>query len=101
MKKMNIKPTPGFHVLARTERSEAAAMVLEPGSSTGGPENRHTGSDQWLFVLAGQGRAIVEGKEVDLGPGALLLIEAGEAHQIDNTGDRSLETLNFYAPPEF
>jgi mannose-6-phosphate isomerase-like protein (cupin superfamily) len=101
MEKIEVKPSPSFHVLAGTERSEVATMVLGPGNTTGGPENRHTGSDQWLFVLAGQGRAVVEGKEVELWPGTLLLIEAGEAHQIDNTGDRLLETLNFYAPPEF
>lgn len=101
MKHLQVYCEKGFNVIAGTERSEAATMTLEAAESTGGPENTHKGSDQWLFVLGGRGRAVVNGREVKLTPGSLLLIEAGEAHQIDNTGDEPLETLNFYAPPEY
>jgi mannose-6-phosphate isomerase-like protein (cupin superfamily) len=101
MKQCQIDPQDGFKVLAGTARSEAATMVLEAGESTGGPDNTHDRSDQWLFVLSGRGRATVGGSEVELGPGSLVLIEAGEPHQIDNTGDEQLRTLNFYAPPEY
>jgi mannose-6-phosphate isomerase-like protein (cupin superfamily) len=52
-------------------------------------------------VLSGKGRAIVEGKEVKLNEGNLLLIEAGETHEIINNGDKPLETLNVYAPIEY
>jgi hypothetical protein len=31
----------------------------------------------------------------------LLLIERGEAHEIRNTGDERLSTLNFYVPPVY
>jgi mannose-6-phosphate isomerase-like protein (cupin superfamily) len=101
MKHLKVHCEKGFEVIAGTERSEAATMVLQAGGSTGGPDNTHKGSDQWLFVLEGRGRGIVNGREVELEAGALLLIEAGEAHQIDNTGDGPLRTLNFYAPPEY
>ena len=92
---------PDFEVLGGSERSQAATMVLDPGTSTGGPDNQHAGSDQWLFVLSGTGRATVEGREVRLERGTLLLIEAGESHEIENTGREPLETLNLYAPPEY
>jgi mannose-6-phosphate isomerase-like protein (cupin superfamily) len=36
--------------------------------------------------VAGTGQALVEGEPVELGEGTLLLIEAGEAHEIRNTG---------------
>jgi mannose-6-phosphate isomerase-like protein (cupin superfamily) len=91
----------GFRVLAGTVRSQAATMVLAPGQSTGGPDNRHPQSDQWLFVILGRGKALVENEERDLEEGSLLLIEAGEAHEIRNDGDRPLETLSFYAPPVY
>jgi mannose-6-phosphate isomerase-like protein (cupin superfamily) len=94
-------PSEGFSVLQSTERSQTATMVLQPQEATGGPHNEHSISDQWLFVLSGEGRAVVGSEAVELGPGALLLIEAGETHDIKNTGDRPLETLNFYAPPEY
>ncbi len=100
MKHLQIRPEKGFQVIAGTARSEAATMVLAPGSSTGGPENTHDG-DQWLYVLTGAGRATVAGRQLEVEAGSLLLIEAGEAHQIDNPGSSPLKTLNFYAPPEF
>lgn len=91
----------GFRVLSTTERSQVARMVLKPGESTGGPENRHRGSDQWLYVVAGRGEATVAGKKVNLESGTLLLIEAGEAHEIRNVGSGSLKTWNMYAPSAY
>lgn len=76
-------------------------MVLAAGESTGGPENRHADSDQWLYVVSGKGDAVVEGQTCELHRGALLLIERGEAHEIRNTGGDALNTLNFYLPPAY
>lgn len=91
----------GFRVLGGTSRSQAASMVLGPGEATGGPENRHPDSDQWLYVISGRCRATVEGRTVSVETGGLLLIEAGEAHEIENAGQEPLRTLNVYAPPEY
>ena len=91
----------GFRVLGDSSRSQAATMVLAPGSSTGGPENRHSSSDQWLLVLRGTGTAVVEGDEVELTAGTLILVEAGEAHEIRCTGGEALETVNVYSPPAY
>lgn len=57
-------------------------MTLAPGEATGGPDNRHPTSDQWLFVVSGDGDATVEGDRVALAAGDLLLIAAGEGHEI-------------------
>ncbi len=73
-------------------------MVLATGISTGGPDNRHAESDQWLYVISGEGSAVVEGAEHALDAGSLLLIEAGESHEIKSGGDRPLETFSIYAP---
>jgi mannose-6-phosphate isomerase-like protein (cupin superfamily) len=81
--------------------AQAAEMVIAPGQSEGGPQNRHRGADQWLFVLSGAGEATVEGRILPLSPGALLLIERGERHELRNTGERPLQTLNLYTPPAF
>jgi mannose-6-phosphate isomerase-like protein (cupin superfamily) len=76
-------------------------MVLQPGQSTGEPRNEHPHSEQWLFVVSGSGKALVEKGRVDLRAKSLLVIHKGEAHQITNTGRRRLVTLNFYAPPAY
>lgn len=101
MQQHELSPSRGFAVVAATDRSETATMVLDPGMSTGGPGHRHQDSDQWLYVLSRSGRAVVEGTTVELAPGSLLLIEPKETHQITNTGDEPLRTLNVHVPPEY
>ena len=91
----------GFHVAIGTCNSQAAEMVIKPGDSEGGPQNRHRGSDQWLYVLSGNATAIVNGHRHQLRRGSLILIEHGETHEIRNTGRRVLRTLNFYVPPTY
>jgi len=98
---IEVSSRPGFHVLATTPKAQAATMVLGPGEGTGGPDNRHPDSDQWVYVIAGEGRAVVEGAQRALGPGDLLVIEAGEGHEIRNAGSAPLETLSFYATPVY
>ena len=90
-----------FQVVTGNARSQAAVMVIAPGGSEGGPDNRHRGADQWLFVVSGEGSATVEGREVRLRSGALLLIERGETHEVRNTGSEPLRTLNLYVPPAY
>ncbi|HEV3263482.1 MAG TPA: cupin domain-containing protein [Gemmataceae bacterium] len=91
----------GFHVVLGNEHSQAAQMTLAPGGTEGGPDNRHRGADQWLFVISGEGVAIVEGARVELREGTLVLIERGETHEIRNTGPVPLKTLNVYVPPGY
>ncbi|MCY7355345.1 MAG: cupin domain-containing protein [Lysobacter sp.] len=91
----------GFRVAFAVRKAQAAEMVIAPGDSEGDADNRHRGADQWLYVVAGTGVAIVEGKRVVLKAGKLLVIERGERHEVRNTGRTLLKTLNFYLPPAF
>ncbi|MFL5342651.1 MAG: cupin domain-containing protein [Gemmataceae bacterium] len=91
----------GFRVVLGDRRSQVAQMTLAPGDTEGGADNRHRGADQWLFVVAGSGLAVVNGERIRLRPGTLLLIERGDRHEILNTGRRPLKTLNFYVPPAY
>ena len=91
----------GFTVALRNRRAQAATMVLEPGATEGGPDNRHRGSDQWLYVLSGSGRATIAGRRHALKAGTLLLIERGVTHEITNAGRTPLKTLNLYVPPAY
>jgi mannose-6-phosphate isomerase-like protein (cupin superfamily) len=93
--------TRGFHVALTHARTQAATMNLAPGGKEGGPDNFHRGSDQWLFVLEGTGRAILNGRAKTLRAGTLLLIERGVRHEIRNTGRGVMKTLNIYAPPAY
>ena len=91
----------GFRVTVGNKRAQAAEMVIAAGECEGGPDNRHRGADQWLFVVAGRGLAVVNGKRHVLRAGSLVLIEKGDTHEIRNTGRTLLKTLNLYVPPAY
>ena len=99
MKRTRVESERWFDVLQETETAQAAVMTLSPGQSTGGPDNHHEKSDQWLYVIEGEGRAIVDGEPVALQAGDLVYIEAGETHEIENTGEKPQKTLSLYVPP--
>lgn len=101
MKCRHLRMGIGFLPLFEANGVQAAQMVIRPGGREGGPDNRHRGADQWLFVAAGQGVAIVEGERRLLKPGSLLLIERGERHEIRATGRTPMKTVNFYSPPAY
>ena len=88
-----------FEVVMGTDEAQAAEMTVEPGRSVGGPENYHSESDQWLFVVSGMGVATVDGTEERIEAGDLVRIAAGERHGVANDSDEPLKTVNFYTPP--
>jgi mannose-6-phosphate isomerase-like protein (cupin superfamily) len=101
MKHKSLRFGADFRVIFGNRRGQAAEMTLASGDFEGGPDNRHRGSDQWLFVVAGHGTAIVNKRRYPLRPGTLVLIEHGDTHEIRNTGDEPLRTLNLYVPPAY
>jgi mannose-6-phosphate isomerase-like protein (cupin superfamily) len=91
----------GFRVSAGNKRSQGAVMVLGTGDSEGGPDNRHRGADQWLLVIEGSGACVINGHKLPLKSGMLVLIEAGDTHEIRNTGRGLLKTVSIYVPPAY
>jgi mannose-6-phosphate isomerase-like protein (cupin superfamily) len=91
----------GFRVVLGNKYSQAAQMTLAPGDTEGGPDNHHRGADQWMYVVSGSGEAVINGEHVPLRAGTLVLIERGDNHEIKNTGDEPLRTLNMYVPPAY
>ena len=101
MKRATARFGEGFRVLVGNRRAQAATMTIAAGDCEGGPDNRHRGADQWLFVKSGSGVAIVNDRRMALKSGSLLLIERGDRHEIRNTGRTPLVTLNLYVPPAY
>ena len=91
----------GFRVSVGNKHSQGAVMVLGPGDNEGGPDNRHRGADQWLLVMEGSGACIVKWPQVATKARTLVLIEAGDTHEIHNTGRGLLKTVSIYLPPAY
>lgn len=101
MQRANVSFPHGFKLLLGDEHSQAGTLVLAPGETTGGPDNRHSGADQWIYVVSGTGEADVAGERFDLTPSTLVLIARGDAHGFSNTGRADLCLLTFYTPPAY
>jgi mannose-6-phosphate isomerase-like protein (cupin superfamily) len=101
MKKAKADYAPGFHILAGDDRSQAGTLVIQPGRKVGGPDNKHRGADQWIYVESGSGEATIDGKTLSLEKGSLILIQRTEPHGFRNTGDVPLNILTFYVPPAY
>jgi mannose-6-phosphate isomerase-like protein (cupin superfamily) len=101
MKRATLRFGREFTVAIGNVRSQCATMTLGPGDTEGGPDNRHRGADQWLFIESGKGVVIVAGRRVPLRAGTMVLIERGETHEIRNTGRTPLKTVSVYVPPAY
>jgi mannose-6-phosphate isomerase-like protein (cupin superfamily) len=101
MKMKHLRFGKGFRVMLGNKYSQAAQMTLAAGETEGGPENRHRGADQWLYVVSGKGLAVVNGKKHGLEAGTLVLIQRGDRHEIRNSAKSPLCTLSLYVPPAY
>lgn len=85
-------------VLFTGEHVQLVLMALQAGEEIG-METHHT-HDQFIRVEAGEGKAIIGEDEFVLKDGSAVVIPAGNAHNIINTGDGALKLYTVYAPPE-
>lgn len=57
----------------------------------------HRQAEEYNFVLSGAGKAVLDGREVDLRPGDFLRLPPGATHAFV-TGDDPLEMLDVHTP---
>jgi mannose-6-phosphate isomerase-like protein (cupin superfamily) len=92
---------PGFRLSVSNARSQGAVIVLAVGGKEGGRDNLHRGADQWLYVVEGSGIAVINDHKCKLKAGTIILIEAGDRHEIRNTDRSLLKTVSVYVPPAY
>jgi mannose-6-phosphate isomerase-like protein (cupin superfamily) len=70
--------------------------IWDPGGSQ--PPNRHPGSVETFWFLAGEGVAVSDGAEAPVAAGELLVLPPGTTHQIRNTGPGRLYAVTTMTP---
>ncbi len=79
--------------------SQLVVMSLAPGEDIG--LETHDDVDQFIRVEAGQGVALLNGQEHELGDGSAVVIPAGTEHNIINRSrSEALKVYTLYTPPE-
>jgi mannose-6-phosphate isomerase-like protein (cupin superfamily) len=87
-------------VIATGERSHLVLMSI-PASEEIGSEV-HPDTDQILFVLDGEGRAVVDGRTSEVEEGDVVFVPAGTEHNLVHTeDDEDLKVATVYSPPEY
>ena len=84
-------------VLVTAGKSQLVLMSLLPGEEIG--TEVHDG-DQVLYIVDGEGLAIIDGAKKEIDKGSIVFVPAGAQHNIVNTDDDSMKLFTVYAPPQ-
>lgn len=92
------KQNDNFRKVVHTGKyAQVVLMCIQPGEDIG--DEVHKDTDQALFFVEGNGKAVVAGEEFAFGAGDVAFIDAGTQHNFINTGDVPLKLYTMYAPP--
>ena len=86
----------GKATLFRSDRIMVGINAFEPGQQH--KLHIHQGMDKVYQVLEGNGLFLLEGRELPMEAGTLLVAPEGVSHGIRNTGDGRLVVLAILAP---
>jgi quercetin dioxygenase-like cupin family protein len=86
----------GKQTLFESERLLVGLNCFEPGQSHA--LHAHRGMDKLYYVVQGEGVFLLEGRELPMRAGNLLVAPDGVAHGVSNTGKDRLLVLAVLAP---
>ncbi len=86
----------GKATLFSSERILVGLNCFEPGQEHA--LHAHAGMDKVYQVVSGKGLFLLEGREIDMEAGLMLVAPEGVPHGIRNTGDGRLVVLAILAP---
>ncbi len=90
-----------FEIVMKSPQSQVVLAALTPGESSMRQPSINRRSDQVVYTIEGEGLVKIGSSGHRIQAGTLLLIPAGQPHQVTNTGARRLLFLNFFAPPMY
>jgi mannose-6-phosphate isomerase-like protein (cupin superfamily) len=85
-------------VLHTSGHVQLVVMTLKPGEDIGKEVHEH--NDQVLTFTEGTVRAEVGGDTTEVGPGDIVVVPAGTAHNFTNVGAGPARLYTLYAPPD-
>lgn len=83
-------------VLFTGEKTQLVVMNIPVGGEIG--KEKHPHVEQSLFILSGQAKVTLDGKEAEVGMGDVVVVTPGTKHNLINTGTEPLMVYTVYAP---
>ncbi len=86
-------------VLFTAPHSQLVVMCLQPGEDIG--SEVHHDHDQFFRIEQGSGMAEIDGQEYQLIDDTVVIVPAGQEHNITNTSEsEKMKLYTIYSPPE-
>lgn len=97
--KQTTKENTNFRTVLHTGlHSQLVVMHIPIGEDIG--EEVHDHTDQTLFIVEGEGQAIINGETRSIEEHDVVFVPAGAVHNFKNTGDEALKLFTMYAPAQ-
>jgi len=84
------------HVIYTHHNSQLALMSLLPGEEIGTEVHQ---VDQFIRIERGIGKAIINEYSFNISDGIVVVVPAGNQHNIINTGSTKMKLYTIYSPP--
>lgn len=78
---------------------QAVLMSVPSGLEIG--EEVHSKHDQAIVLVVGEGKATVGGEKFAIHPGDVIIVPAGQYHNLKNLGPGDLKLVSFFTPTHY
>jgi quercetin dioxygenase-like cupin family protein len=76
----------------------ACVIRVAPGEKVR-PAHSHPNGEEFIYIIQGSGRVLVNGEVAALEAGSAVLFPQGSVHMLQNTGSEEMKVICFFAPP--
>lgn len=83
-------------VLFTGDKTQLVVMNIPVGGEIG--KEKHPHVEQSLFILSGQAKVTLDGKETEMGAGDVVVVTPGTKHNLINVGTEPLKVYTIYGP---
>lgn len=96
--KEKAKMNTNFREVVETGKdTQIVIMSLLPNEDIG--EEVHPKNDQVLYLVEGEGKAVLDDEAMLFREGDMVLVKAGTKHNFINTGEKDMKIITLYSPP--
>jgi quercetin dioxygenase-like cupin family protein len=76
----------------------SVCMIRVPPGATVRPAHSHPNGEEAIHIIEGSGRVLVNGEVDAVREGTTVLFPQGQVHMLQNTGEKEMKVICFFAP---
>jgi len=95
--RVNNEKTAGVQMLFSDPKFYLGRLTFSPGGAVA--EHNHQASLEVVYILAGTGELVLDGKKSTVKAGDVIHVPVGMNHAFRNTGSETVDLIQIYSPP--